>query len=241
MRPCLISSFGVTSTINAYQPGRQDQLALSGNTCNWEGQMRREFVSWVGRLMVLLFFGGLGMQAAFGQLAVTTATLSGSVTDPSGALVIGAVATLSSPERGITRVFTTGAQGTYSFGQLPPSTYQLTVKVKGFLQYIQTGITLDAGQSATQNVTMTVGSVAESVTVNAEASLLNTDNSNISAEVNSEQIVELPLNLRNIYNLATLNSSVNTQSEHQVLLGGGGNTTDSADQDVSFMHFSGGF
>jgi hypothetical protein len=206
-----------------------------------EAQMRRRFMGWVGCLTALLLFGGLGVQAAFGQLAVTTATLSGTVTDPSGSVIGGAEVTLSSPERGITRVFTTGDQGAYSFAELPPSNYEMTIKAQGFLKYVQNGIKLDAGQSASQNVAMTVGTGSETITVTAEASLLNTENSNISAEVNSQQIVELPLNLRNVYSLATLNSSVNVNSEHQTLLGGGGNTTDSADQDVSFMNFSGGY
>jgi hypothetical protein len=197
------------------------------------------FLSNWGAIGVLLLFGGTrGTQA---QLAVTTATLTGTVTDPTGSVVPEAKVTLSSPERGITRSFTTGAQGNYSFSQLPPSTYQLTIQAKGFNQYIQNGITLDAGQSASQDITLTVGSVDQQVVVSSQASLLNTENSNISAEVDSKQIVELPLNLRNIYNLATLNSSVNNNAEYQVLLGGGGNTTDSADQDVSFMNFSGGF
>jgi Carboxypeptidase regulatory-like domain len=197
------------------------------------------FLSNWGAIVVLLLFGGT--PGARAQLAVTTATLTGTVTDPTGSVVPDAKVTLSSPERGITRTFTTGAQGNYSFSQLAPSTYQLTIQAKGFNQYIQNGITLDAGQSASQDIRLNVGSVDQQVVVSSQANLLNTENSNISAEVDSKQIVELPLNLRNIYNLATLNSSVNNNAEYQVLLGGGGNTTDSADQDVSFMNFSGGF
>jgi len=203
--------------------------------------MRKEMMNWAGCLAALLLVGGLGVQAAFGQLAVTTATLSGTVTDSSGSVIPGAEVNLSSPERGITRVFTTSDQGAYSFAQLPPSTYEMTIKERGFLTYVQKGLQLDAGQSASQNVVMTVGTSSETITITSEASLLNTENSNISAEVNSKQIVELPLNLRNVYGLATLNSSVNVNSEHQTLLGGGGNTTDSADQDVSFLNFSGGW
>lgn len=200
----------------------------------------RFLLRWSG-IAILFLLGMFNAQQAHAQLAVTTATLSGTVVDPSGSVVSQATLTLSSPERGITRSYTTGAQGSYSFGQLPPSTYQLQIQAQGFSEYIQKGIRLDAGQSATQDVKMTLAGVVQQVVVTSEASLLNTENSNISAEVDSQQIVELPLNFRNIYNLAVLNSSVNVQSEHQVLLGGGGNTTDSADQDVSFMNFNGGF
>jgi hypothetical protein len=88
---------------------------------------------------------------------------------------------------------------------------------------------------------MAVGNVVQKVVVTSQVALLNTDNANISTEVDSKQIVELPLNLRNIFALTTLNSSVNNNSEGQQLLGGGGNTTDDADQDISFLNFAGGF
>ena len=88
---------------------------------------------------------------------------------------------------------------------------------------------------------MIPASVSQQVVVNSGASMLNTDNANVSTDINDKQIVELPLNLRNIYGLVTLNSSVNNNSERQNLLGGGGNSTDNADQDISFLNFSGGF
>ena len=176
-----------------------------------------------------------------GQLAVTTATLSGSVADTTGAIVPQATVTLDSTEKGITRSVTSNAQGSYSFTQLPPSTYTLTVTVGGFKTYKQTGITLDAAQSATQNIALGVGAVTEEVVVNAQASQIDTDNANIATSINAKQVVELPLNLRNVYGLATLNSSVQNGTETQGLLGGGPNGTDNADQDISFLNFGGGF
>ncbi len=175
------------------------------------------------------------------QLAVTTATLSGTVTDPSGAVVPNSVVKLTSAQNGIQRSFTTDAGGRYSFNQLPPATYSLVIQANGFESYRQTGIVLDAGQSATQNVALVIGAATQQVVVNAQASQLNTDNANISADIDAKQVVELPLNLRNIYGLATLNSSVNNTSEGQQLLGGGSNGTDNADQDISFLNFAGGF
>jgi len=175
------------------------------------------------------------------QLATTTATLSGVVADPTGAVVLNAPVTLSSPEKGINRSFTTDAGGRYSFNQLPPATYTLTIRAKGFETYQQNGITLNAAESATQNVNLTVGAETQSVVVTAGASELNTDNSNVATSLDAKQIVELPLNVRNVYGLTTLNSSVSNTSESQMLLGGGSNTTDNADQDVSFLNFAGGF
>ncbi len=80
------------------------------------------------------------------------------------------------------------------------------------------------------------------ITVTADAPQLNTDNSNVASNIDAKQIVELPLNVRNVYGLATLNSSVQNSSESQMLRGGGGGgTTDTADQDISFLNFAGGF
>jgi len=195
---------------------------------------------WIGIAVLLAFLANCAILAN-AQLATTTATLSGTVSDPSGAILPGASVTLASDEKGVTRTFLADALGRYSFSQLPPSTYTLTVKEKGFEVYQQNGIVLDASVSATQDVTMTVGSESQSVTVTADASVLNTDNANVATDIDAKQIVELPLNNRNVYGLITLNSSVNNSSEGQMLLGGGSNSTDNADQDISFLNFAGGF
>lgn len=193
----------------------------------------------VSGLALLLLM--LPLQSARAQLSVTTANLSGTVTDSSGAVVPNAAVTLKSSERGIALTAVTDETGRYTFSQLPPSTYVLSVQGGNFATYQQNGIVLNASQAATQDVTLVPASVSQQVVVTAGASMLNTDNANISTEVNDKQVVELPLNLRNPYGLATLNSSVNNNSEQQTLLGGGGNSTDNADQDITFLNFSGGF
>ncbi len=175
------------------------------------------------------------------QIATTTATLSGAVTDPSGAIVPGAAVTLNSDQNGVRREFVTTAAGRYSFVQLPPGAYTLLVHAKGFEQYQQKGIVLTPAFTATLNVSLTVGAETQSVVVTADASLLNTDNSNVSADIDGKQLSELPSSTRNVIGFLTLNSSVNNTSEGQMLLGGGSNTTDDADQDASFLNFAGGF
>jgi hypothetical protein len=175
------------------------------------------------------------------QIATTTASISGTISDPTGAVVPTAAVTLASPEKGITRSFTSGDTGRYIFTQLPPSAYTLTVKIRGFKTYEQSGIVLNAAQSATQDVVLTVGAETQSISVVADASQLNTDNANVATDIPGKDIVELPLNIRNVYSLALLNSSVSNTSEGQMLLGGGTNTTDDADQDISFLNFAGGY
>ena len=108
-------------------------------------------------LFAFLMCGPIGLQA---QLAVTTATLSGSVTDPSGAVVPQAVVKLTSTLNGVNRTYTTDATGRFTFPQLAPSTYTLSIAAKGFEAYQQTGISLDPGQSATQNVALVIGSMS---------------------------------------------------------------------------------
>jgi hypothetical protein len=173
------------------------------------------------------------------QTRAFTADLSGTVTDPSGSVLTGAKVTLTSIERGISRTYTTDATGDYTLSLLPPAAYSLQVAAPGFKTYRQDGIELAAGQSAKQPVVMTVGSTAERIEVVAEVPLLNADNANISSDISAKQVVELPLNLRNVYGLAFLNSSVNNTAEFQIV--GGNGISGSADQDISFFNFGGTF
>jgi hypothetical protein len=207
----------------------------------WRLNLKQKIFTYAGGFAILLALLMSNAPWLHAQLAVTTATLSGTVSDPSGAVVPQATVKLTSKQQGISRVFTSDAGGRYSFTQLPPSNYTLSIQANGFEAYQQTGIILDAGQSATQNVALVVGAATQQILVNAQASQLNTDNANVSADIDAKQIVELPLNSRNIYGLITLNSSVNNTSEGQMLLGGGSNSTDNADQDISFLNFAGGF
>jgi hypothetical protein len=171
----------------------------------------------------------------FGQNLVSTASLSGIVTDPQGARVPGATVTLSNPEQVFTRTFQTGSSGAYTFTVLPPAVYTLSVEARGFRKFVQKAITLEVGQSGVLNVTLSVGSET-TVEVSGAAPLLNTDNANLSSEISGKQIVDLPLNLRNPIALTFLDSSVYNIDEGY--LGAG---VDTSDEDISFMTFGGDF
>ena len=189
----------------------------------------------LGALALFLLAGN----PLFGQNQQIAATLSGSVTDPTGLSVTGARVTLTSPQNGIVRTYSTQNSGLYTFTLLPPSIYILEVNAVGFKNYKQQGITLEAGQTSEQNVRLTVGSATESVEVSAQAPLLNVDNANIASDVSARQVVELPLNLRSVISLAELNSSVSNTAEEQVV--GAPGISGSADQDISFLNFGGTF
>jgi hypothetical protein len=145
---------------------------------------------------------------------------------------------VSNPEKGITREYKTDSAGQFSYSLLPAGTYTLTAEAPGFTTTKQQGIVLRVGDSVTTNVVLTIGT-SEQVTVTAAAPLLQTESANVSTEVSTKQIQELPLNLRNVTGLVLLNSSVNKQTQQQLLAAGG--AEDTADQDESFLSFGGGF
>jgi hypothetical protein len=187
-----------------------------------------------GALILLLVLGG----QANGQSQIT-ASLSGTVQDPSGQAVNGAKVTLTSQQRGLSRSYTTQENGLYTITLLPPDTYNLEVVTPGFKHYKQEGVALAAGQTATLNVNLVVGAVTESIEVTSQAPLLNAENANIASDVTARQVSELPLNLRNVIGLAVLNSSVSNAAELQIV--GAPGISGSADQDVSFLNFGGTF
>src|SRR5260370_9970860 len=183
-------------------------------------------------------FAMLAAPLAQGQTLASTASFSGTVSDSSGARIANANVGLSSLEKGVTRTFKTDSEGNFSFALLPAATYTLVVEAPGFKTLKQTGIALEVGQSASQSVSLNIGT-SEQIEVTAEAPLLQTDNANLSAEISTKQVTELPLNLRNVFNFVELNSSVNNLSQRQTISSGG--QQGSADQDVSFFNFGGGY
>ena len=189
-------------------------------------------------LIAMMAVGLTLLPVVHGQSASTTATLSGAISDPSGARIPNASLKLTNPENGITRTGTTSPAGEFSFALLLPGTYTLEASAPGFKTTRQTGLVLTTGDTVAENVTLTIGST-EQVAVNATAPLLQTRDASISTELESKQIEELPLNLRNVLSFATLDSAVNVQGDRQLLAAGG--SEDTADQDYSFLNFGGGY
>jgi hypothetical protein len=164
------------------------------------------------------------------------ASLNGTVRDSTGAVAPGASVTLSDPERNFSRTFTTGTDGTYVFALVSPGTYTLKATATGFATYLQEGVILAVAQTATQDITLTVGRITEQVTVTATTPLLNTSNANIGSEVTARETVELPLNVRNPFYLVTLNSSVNNSSQGQAL---SASVPSTEGADAAFFNFGG--
>src|SRR5262249_9981935 len=92
--------------------------------------------------------------AALGQGASATATLTGNVTDPQGAVVAGALVTITNDALGIRRQTTTNGEGSYTVAQLPPSVYSVKVEASEFAVAEITNLVLQVGQQATHNVSL---------------------------------------------------------------------------------------
>src|SRR3954451_6196629 len=132
---------------------------------------------------------------AFSSLiAAQTATTSlrGTITDPKGALVQGAVVTLNNQATGYSRTTKSGNDGVYQFLEVPPATYALTVTVPGFATVKQDRVTLQVSQPATLDVAMEVKGTTEVVEVSGEAALVNTTDASQGNVFNTTQLVNLP-------------------------------------------------
>src|SRR3984957_10914 len=149
-----------------------------------------------------LLFLLLTATTAFGQY--TTARLSGTVQDNSGAAVPGASVTVEQTGTGYQQQVKTGDAGEYLFPSLPVGDYQLTVSIAGFNTYVQKGIGLTVGQAASQKVILTVGAVAQQITVQGNSNQVTTDDAAIAQVIDQKSIESLPMNGREAQQLVFL-------------------------------------
>ena len=136
--------------------------------------------------------------------AQATAQLSGRVTDESGAALPGATITVTQTNTAFTRTVVTDGTGTYVLPNLPIGPYRLEVSLQGFRSYVQTGIVLQVDATPTINAVLALGAVEESVTVEAAVPLVDTVSAGLSAVVQNEEVMALPLNGRNVADLIAL-------------------------------------
>ena len=157
-------------------------------------------MSRITTVLVLIF---LSASAIFGQ-AVAIGSVSGTVSDQSGSSVPGATVKMTETEMGSVHTGTTNAEGRYTFNNLPVGPYRLEVSASGFKNYAQTGIVLQVAENLTQNVSLQVGALTETVEVQAGASMVETRDSSIAQVIEQQRIVDLPLNGRNLTSLLTI-------------------------------------
>lgn len=120
-------------------------------------------------------------------------TLTGAVKDTSGAVLPGAALTLTEINTGSRYATKSGSQGLYTFPELEPGRYVITVTSPGFQSYTQNGITVTVGSTSTVNAVLNIGSTTTSVVVTSDASQLQTESSDLGTTVPSKLIEDLPL------------------------------------------------
>src|SRR5712672_1960098 len=154
--------------------------------------------------------------SAFAQ--ETTARLSGQVTDPAGSVVNNAEVSLTNPQTRETRTAKTDNDGYFSITLISPGKYDLLVKVPGFKQFLSKDFELNVNDRKTLNVVLETGSVSETVTVTAEAPLLQTSPT-VGDVIENRRVVELPLNNRNFMQLITLVPGVTSTGDSEIGIG----------------------
>ncbi len=142
-------------------------------------------------LLALLTVAALAVPSFLPAQSTTTGVISGTVTDPSGAVLPNLTVALKNIEKGFTQQAKTNAQGFYQFSLLEPGTYAITITAPGFKSLTDT-TTVSVGQNSIINAKLEVGSAGTTVEVSGEAALLQTETSEISTTFNTLEISEVP-------------------------------------------------
>jgi hypothetical protein len=137
-----------------------------------------------------------------------TATVSGRVADSSGLAVPQAKVQAVNINTNITYSAETGNDGLYNLPNLPPGRYRIVVQKQGFEEIVNSGLDLHVADSISLNFTLRVGSISQSVTVEAAAPLVNTTNGTLGGLVNEQRVADLPLNGRNYIDLTLLQPGI---------------------------------
>src|SRR5437867_5118766 len=161
------------------------------------GQMKRMSV-----LFAVLFFGPVG--SAYAQ---STAQVSGTVRDQTGAVLPGVEVSLTQTDTGLKRSAVTDETGSYTLTNLPVGPYRFEATLLGFRTYVQTGIVLQVNSNPVINASLEVGQVAEQVEVQADAALVETRSTGIGQVIDNVRVLELPLNGRQAIELIVLSGA----------------------------------
>ena len=141
--------------------------------------------------------------------AQATAQIHGTIQDASGAGIPAATVKATQTDTGVSRTATTEADGGFVLPNLPLGPYKLDVEKEGFAAAVQTGVILQVGSDPAVNFALRLGTVSETVNVEANAALVETRGTAIGSVVENQRILELPLNGRNVIDLMVLTGASN--------------------------------
>jgi hypothetical protein len=169
----------------------------------------RKMIFWRGTALALILMGALALAHAVD----VNARVSGTVTDPSGAVLPNIQVTLINEATQATQVVTTLSNGTYLFPQVPVGTYTVSVKASGFKAYAAKGIVVNIDQQYVENVQLQVGSTTEEISVSASSVQVDTTDMQLNNVVTGDQMVELPLISRTFTGLELIEPGAQASSD----------------------------
>src|ERR1700677_5030761 len=181
-------------------PAIEEEATIMRNLCS-------TLNSWFLTLGACVLLASLSL---FAQTTISTGSIQGTVTDPSGAVVGGAKVTITNKATGQTFATSTSSSGTYASGALTPAEYQLQFDAKGF-KTVQVSMTVQVNTTSSGNVTLPLGQAAEMVQVEGSALSVNTEQATVQGVLTAQQIENLPINGRNFLDLAQLEPGVQIQ------------------------------
>ena len=175
------------------------------------------------RTPFLTAFAGLAMAAVLiGQ--TQTATVRGTITDSSGAVFPKALLVLTNVDQNRPWKTVSNDAGEYTFVQIPPGNYRMTVEAPGFKKMEREGITLEVAQVLGLDAHLEIGNVTETVQVRGQVPLLDTASSSLGEVVNSRTTESLPLNGRNVLQLIALAPGINSTPGYRTQTDSNGTT-----------------
>ncbi len=146
--------------------------------------------------------------ATVGVVYAVTTSISGTVTDSSGAAIVGATVTATNSGTGVAVSQQTNAQGFYSFQSLPLGTYTISVEQKGFKVYRQTGLVVDVNSALVVDVALQLGQASETVEVSSSALHVDTASTQMGEVIEGQRMTEVPLVTRSYTDLLALQPGV---------------------------------
>src|SRR5215470_13267202 len=157
------------------------------------------------RLLCLFLLGAFACNLAIGQ--GSTAQISGTVSDSTGAVLPGVEITATQTDTGLSRTAVSNETGAYVLPNLPVGPYRLEASLPGFRTFAQTGIVLQVNSNPTINIALQVGQLTETVEVQANAAMVETRSTGVGQVMENARILELPLVGRQVYDLVTLSGA----------------------------------
>ena len=162
------------------------------------------------RFAAFVILAALGLILSLGTdlYASTTASISGTVTDSTGAAIVGATVTATNVDTGVSTTQQTNGQGFYSFQELPVGKYTITVQQKGFKEYQQVGLVLNVNDAPVVDVHLQLGQSTEKVEVVSDALHVETANTQMGEVIEGKRMTDVPLVTRSFTDLLALQPGV---------------------------------